>query len=146
MLKEFRDFIARGNVLDLAIAVLIGAAFGAVVESFTKDILTPIIGAFAKVDFTNIYVALSGPHYPTLAEAQKNGVATLNIGLFLNAVISFLIVAFVLFLVMKAANKLMRRQEAVTTKPCPFCATDIPLAATRCPACTSELGPASVTA
>jgi len=143
MLKEFREFIARGNVLDLAVAVLIGAAFGAVVESFTKDILTPLIGAIGNVDFSNIYIALSGRHYPTLAEAKANNVATLNIGLFLNAIISFLIVAFVLFLVMKAVNKLMRRNEEATTKPCPFCATDIPLAATRCPACTSELGPAT---
>lgn len=142
MLKEFRDFIARGNVLDLAIAVLIGAAFGGVVESFTKDILTPVIGAFGKVDFTNIYVALSGPHYPTLAEAKAHNVSTLNLGVFLNAVINFIIVAFVLFLVMKGANALMRKKEIaeeVTTKTCPFCATDIPLAARRCPACTSAL-------
>lgn len=143
MLKEFRDFIARGNVLDLAIAVLIGAAFGSVVESFTKDILTPIIGAFGKVDFTNIYVALSGEHYATLAEAKAHNVSTLNIGVFLNALINFVIVAFVLFLVMKAANSLMKKKEAATTKPCPFCATDIPIPATRCPACTSELGAAA---
>jgi large conductance mechanosensitive channel len=143
MLREFKEFVARGNVLDLAIAVLIGAAFGAVVESFTKDILTPIIGALGKVDFSNIYVALSGEHYPTLAEAKAHGVSTMNIGLFLNAIISFLIVAFVLFLVMKAANKIMK-SGAPGTKACPYCATDIPLAATRCPACTSDLGVAGV--
>jgi large conductance mechanosensitive channel len=144
MLKEFRDFIARGSVLDLAIAVLIGVAFGAVVESFNKDIHTPLIGALGKVDFSNIYIPLGGPHYPTLAEAKAHNVATMNIGLFLNAIISFLIVAFVLFLVMKMANRFMKA-AAPATKPCPFCATEIPILATRCPACTSELGPSTVT-
>ncbi|HEY3267536.1 MAG TPA: large conductance mechanosensitive channel protein MscL [Armatimonadota bacterium] len=142
MFREFRDFIARGNVLDLAIAVLIGAAFGKIVTSFTQDILTPLIGAVGKVDFSNIYVALSGTHYATLAEAKAHNVATLNVGLFLNAVFDFLIVAWVLFLIVKAANKVRKPAEApaaAPTKDCPFCLTAIPEAATRCPACTSQM-------
>lgn len=148
MWKEFREFIMRGNVLDLAIAVVIGAAFGAIVSSLVTDILTPIIGlALGQVDFTNLFLVLADPTnagpYTTLADAQAAGAVTVNIGLFLNAVINFLIVAFVIFQVVRAANRMKRREApapaAPATKECPYCLSTIPLKATRCPNCTSQL-------
>jgi large conductance mechanosensitive channel len=150
MLDEFRKFILRGNVLDLAVGVVMGAAFGAIVKSFTDDILMPPIGMFlGQVDFANIFVVLkqgspAGP-YVTLAAAQEAGAVTMNFGLFINVVITFLITALVIFFVVKAANKLHQEPPpaplpAPTTKTCPFCATEIPIPATRCPHCTSELG------
>lgn len=140
MFKEFRDFINRGNVLDLAVAVVIGAAFGGVVSSFVKDVLMPPIGLlFGKVDFGNMFLTLSGQSAATLAEAQKAGAVTLNYGLFINGVISFLIVAFAVFLIVRQANR-AKQPAAVTTKDCPYCLSSIPLAATRCPHCTSEVG------
>jgi large conductance mechanosensitive channel len=149
MFKEFKEFISRGNVLDLAIGVIIGAAFGAIVTSFVNDILMPPIGLLlGGVDFTNIFVTLKqgspvGP-YATLALAQEAGAVTMNFGLLVNAIVSFLITAFAIFLVVKAVNALEKKKEAPpppapTTKTCPFCATDIPIPATRCPHCTSEL-------
>jgi large conductance mechanosensitive channel len=153
MYKEFKAFIMRGNVLDLAVAVIIGAAFGAIVKSFTDDILMPPIGLLlGNVDFTNIFAVLkagdpAGP-YATLAAAQEAGAVTMNLGVFVNTVISFLITAFAIFLVVKGANQLQRQKEKApapppepTTKQCPFCYTDIPIEALRCPNCTSQLDP-----
>jgi large conductance mechanosensitive channel len=141
MFKEFRNFIMRGNVLDLAVAVIIGAAFGKIVSSLVNDILMPPLGlALKNVDFSNLFIDVSGGHYATLAQAKAAGDATINYGLFLNNVIDFLIVAFVIFFLIRAANKLKREPAAApTTKECPFCHTSIPLAATRCPNCTSTL-------
>jgi large conductance mechanosensitive channel len=149
MWKEFKEFISRGNVLDLAVGVIIGAAFGAIVKSFVDDILMPPIGLLlGGVDFTNIFVTLKqgspvGP-YTTLPLAQEAGAVTMNFGLLVNAIVSFLITAFAIFLVVKGANALKRKEKpapppAPTTKTCPFCATAIPIPATRCPHCTSEL-------
>jgi large conductance mechanosensitive channel len=139
MFTEFKKFIMRGNVMDLAIAVILGAAFGKIVSSLVADIFTPVLSlALGKVDFANMFVALNGQHYDTLADAKKAAAATINYGLFLNAVIEFLIVAFVIFIIVKQVNRLKKPEApAVTTKPCPECCTAIPLAAKRCPACTS---------
>ncbi len=144
MLKEFREFIMRGNVLDLAVAVIIGAAFGKIVTSFVNDVLMPPIGLLlGNVDFSNLYINLSGGSYATLADAQAAGAATINYGLFLNTVIDFLIVALVIFLIIRQVNRLQRQKEAPpaepTTKDCPFCFTGISIKATRCPNCTSQL-------
>jgi large conductance mechanosensitive channel len=140
--KEFREFATRGNVMDLAIGVILGGAFGKVVSSFVADILMPPIGLLlGKVDFSSLYLNLSGGAYASLAEAKKAGVATLNYGVFVNQIIDFVIVAFAIFLLVKGLNR-MKRAEAptpVATKDCRFCATPIPAAATRCPHCTSEL-------
>jgi large conductance mechanosensitive channel len=146
MLSEFKKFIMRGNVLDLAIGVIIGAAFGKIVASLVNDILMPVIGlALGKVDFSNLFVTLhagkTAAEYDTLAKAKADGATLLAYGVFVNTVIEFLIVAFVIFLVVKAANKLQKPAPAAaaTTKPCPECTTEIPLAAKRCPACTSVI-------
>ena len=141
MFKEFRTFIMRGNVMDLAIAVIIGTAFGAIINSLVKDIIMPPIGlALGNVDFANLFVSLDGNTYESLAKAQELGAPTLNYGLFINTIINFLIVGFVIFLIVKAINKMQKPVPvAVTTKECVFCATEIPLAAKRCPHCTSEL-------
>ena len=146
MLKEFRAFVMRGNVLDLAVAVIIGAAFGAIISSLVNDILMPPIGLLlGRVDFSNLYLNLSGETFPTLAEAQAAGAPTINYGVFLNAVINFIIVAGAIFLIVRQANKSKRRAEApapATTKECPFCVSTIPIKATRCPQCISQLAPA----
>ncbi|MEN6392189.1 MAG: large conductance mechanosensitive channel protein MscL [Anaerolineaceae bacterium] len=143
MLKEFKEFIMRGNVLDLAVAVIIGAAFGKIVTSFVNDIIMPPIGLLlGKVDFSNLFINLSGTPYKSLAEAQSAGAPTLNYGLFLNTVIDFLIVSFIIFLVIRMANRLPKPKEVAaepTTKDCPYCFTSIPIKATRCPHCTSQL-------
>lgn len=142
MLKEFKDFIMRGNVMDLAVAVIIGAAFGAIINSLVKDIIMPPIGLLlGKVDFAKLYVALDGNTYESLTKAQELGAPTLNYGAFINTIINFLIVGFVIFLIVKAINKMQKpaAAPAATTKECVFCATEIPLAAKRCPHCTSEL-------
>ena len=143
MFKAFRDFALKGNFLDLAIGVIIGAAFGAVVTSLVKDLFTPLLGlALGKVDFSNLYIPLAGQTSKTLAEAQALG-PTINIGLFLNALITFVIIAFVMFLVVQGINRMMPKPAAPTpppaTKDCQFCATAIPVKATRCPNCTSQL-------
>jgi large conductance mechanosensitive channel len=150
MFKEFKAFIMRGNVLDLAVGVIIGAAFGAIVKSFVDDILMPPIGLLlGNVDFANIFVLLKvgedGVRHTVLADAQAAGAVTMNFGLFINTLIAFLITAFAIFLVIKGANALQREKApapppAPTTKQCPFCYTDIPIPATRCPHCTSQLG------
>jgi large conductance mechanosensitive channel len=141
MIKEFRDFIARGNVLDLAVAVVIGAAFGKIVTSFVQDILMPPIGLLAgKMDFSSLYILLGQGHYNTLEDARKAGAPTLNYGLFLNNIINFLIIAFAVFLVVRAANRMKPAQEpAPPTRTCPFCISPIDQEATRCPHCTSDL-------
>jgi large conductance mechanosensitive channel len=142
MWKEFKEFALKGSVLDLAIGLIIGAAFGKIITSFVNDILMPPIGLLlAKVDFANLFVSLDGAKYASLADAQAVGAPTLNYGLFINVVIDFLITAFILFLVVKQVNRLRKPAPAAapTTKACPYCKTDIPIDATRCPHCTSEL-------
>lgn len=140
MIKEFKEFIARGNVLDLAVAVVIGAAFGKIVTSFVQDILMPPIGlAAGKMDFSSLFILLGPGHFNTLAEAQKAGAPTLNYGLFLNNIINFIIIAFAVFLVVRAANHLRPKAEPTPARTCPFCVSDIADEATRCPHCTSEL-------
>jgi large conductance mechanosensitive channel len=145
MLKDFKNFIMRGNVLDLAVAVIIGAAFGAIVSSFVKDILMPPIGlVLGRVDFTNLFISLSGEAYPSLAAAQEAGAPTVNYGLFINTVINFLIVALAVFMVVRLASRLSKPKEeapaAPTTKECPHCLSTVPLKATKCMYCTSDLG------
>lgn len=145
MLQEFKAFIMRGNVLDLAVAVIIGGAFGAIVNSLVNDILMPPLGLLlGNVDFSNLFLNLSGQEYASLADAKKAGAATINYGLFLNAVVSFLIVALAIFMVVKAANKMQKPPVEAppappSTKDCPYCCSSIPIKATRCPNCTSEL-------
>ena len=139
MFKEFKEFVMRGNVMDLAIGIIIGAAFGKIVTSFVSDILMPPLGLLlGKVDFTNLYINLSGTHYDTLKAAKEAGAVTINYGVFLAAVMDFLIVAFVIFLVVKQINR-MKRKAAPTTHECAFCLSTIPIKATRCPQCTSDL-------
>src|ERR1700722_12727022 len=142
MLSEFKKFIMRGNVLDLAIGVIIGAAFGKIVTSLVNDVLMPVIGlVVGKVDFSALFINLRpGTPVETLAAAKAAKIPVLAYGVFLNTVIEFLIIAFVIFLIVKSVNKLQRPAPAApTTQPCPECTTEIPLAAKRCPACTSVL-------
>jgi large conductance mechanosensitive channel len=145
MLKEFKDFVMRGNVLDLAVAVIIGGAFGKIVTSFVNDILMPPIGLLlGGVDFANLFLSLDGKTYDSLEAAKAAGAATVNYGVFLNTVIDFLIVAFVIFFVVRTANRMKKPAPAAapaepTTKECPHCFTQIPIKATRCPNCTSQL-------
>jgi len=144
VLKEFKEFAMRGNVIDLAVGVIIGAAFGTIVKSLVDDVLMPPIGLLVGgLDFSNLFVSLSGQHYPSLAAAKEAGAPTINYGLFLNNVLNFMIVAFAVFLLVRQINRLKRETPvpppAPTEKPCPFCISTIPLAATRCPHCTSEL-------
>lgn len=142
MFKEFKTFIMRGSVVDLAIGVIIGGAFGAIVNSLVNDIIMPPIGMLlGKADFSNLFVALDGNTYESLAKAKELGAPTLNYGTFINTLINFLILGFVIFLVVKAINKMQKPAPAPApiTKTCIFCATEIPLAAKRCPHCTSEL-------
>ncbi len=144
MLKEFKEFAMRGNVLDMAIGIVIGAAFGKIVTSFVSDILMPPIGMLlGGVDFSNIFVVLGEGEYASLEAAKEAGAATWNVGLFINTVIDFLIIAFAIFLVVKAINNLKRKEEAAPPPPsekaCPYCTTNIPIKATRCPHCTSQL-------
>lgn len=146
--KEFRDFIMRGNVLDLAIGIIIGVAFGAIVTSLVNDVIMPPIGyILGGVDFSDLYINLSGGEYASLAAAKEAGAATINYGAFLNSVINFLIVAFVIFMLVKIINRAMaqfKKEEAAappdpTTKECPYCFSEISIKATRCPNCTSAL-------
>jgi large conductance mechanosensitive channel len=143
MFAEFKKFIMRGNVLDLAIGVIIGAAFGKIVASLVSDILNPVIGlAVGKMDFSNLFVSLNGQSYPTLAAAKAAAAPTLNYGVFINTVIEFLIVAFVIFMIVKQVNRLLPPPPPpppAEVKDCPQCFTKIPLQAKRCPACTSTL-------
>jgi len=142
MLKEFKEFAIKGNVVDMAIGIMLGAAFNAIVNSFVKDVLMPPIGLLlGRVDFTNLFVTLSGEHYDTLVAAQEAGAATINYGIFINTIINFVIVAFVLFLVVRGVNRLRREPApaAPTTKECPQCLSVIAIGAKRCPHCTSQL-------
>src|SRR4051812_32380850 len=143
MFKEFRDFAMRGNVVDLAVGIIIGAAFGKIISSLVNDVLMPPIGVLlGKVDFSNLFVSLSGQHYNSLADAKAAGAATLNYGVFINNIIDFVIVAFAVFLLVRQVNRLTAPPApaaAPTTKECPYCISKIPLQATRCPQCTSEI-------
>lgn len=140
MLKEFKEFITRGNVLDLAVAVIIGAAFGRIITALVEGIIMPPIGMLlGNVDFSNLFIDLSGARPVSLADAQLKGLPVIAYGSFLNEVVTFLIIAFVVFLIIKAVNKTKREEPAVTTKDCPHCLSAIPTAATRCAACCSDL-------
>ena len=146
MLKEFKEFALKGNVIDMSVGVIIGGAFGKIVSSFTNDVLMPPIGLLlGNVDFSEIFFNLRGGEYNTLAEAQAAGAPTLNLGVFLNTVLDFLIMAFVIFLIVKQLSKLTRRAtppppaSAPTNKECPYCLSSIPLKASRCGHCTSDL-------
>lgn len=141
MFKEFKQFALRGNVVDLAIGVIIGAAFGKIISSLVQDIIMPPLGLLlGKVDFTNLFVTLSGPPVDSMEMAKTVGAVTLNYGNFINTVVDFVIVAFVIFLVVRQMNKLHKATPIpVTTKPCPRCKMNIDKEATRCPYCTSEL-------
>lgn len=142
MLEEFKKFIMRGNVLDLAIGIIIGGSFGQIISSLVDDIIMPPIGLLlGKVDFSNLFLSLDGNAYASLAAAKEAGAATLNYGLFINTLINFLIVAFAIFLLIKQVNRFQKpvEPEAPATKDCPYCQTAIPVKATRCPHCTSQL-------
>ena len=144
MLKDFKEFVMRGNVLDLAVAVIIGVAFGAIVTSLVNDIVMPPIGLLlGHVDFKDLFISLNGQSYPTLAAAKAAAAPVIAYGQFLNTVFNFLIVAFVIFVVVRQASKLQRKPAAApvapTTKDCAFCSTAIPITAKRCPNCTSQL-------
>jgi large conductance mechanosensitive channel len=144
MLKEFKEFAMRGSVVDLAVGVVIGAAFGKIVTSLVDDVIMPPLGRIVgKVDFSSLFFSLDGKHYDTLALAKTAAAPTVNYGLFLNNVVNFLIVAFAIFIVVQQMKRLTKKPApaaaAPTTKPCPQCTTEIPLAARRCPHCTSQL-------
>jgi large conductance mechanosensitive channel len=152
MLKEFRDFAMRGNVIDLAIGIIIGAAFGKIVSSLVNDMLMPPLGLLlGKVDFSSLFVSLSGQHYESIAAAKAAGAATLNYGLFINAVVNFLIVAFAVFILVRQVNRWTakfapaKEQAPLSpaTKECPYCISTISLQATRCPHCTAALSGAA---
>ena len=140
---EFKEFAVKGNVIDLAVGLIIGTAFNTIVQSLVKDIILPPIGLILhRVDFSNLFVNLGGGSYKSVAEAQQAGAPTINYGLFINNIISFLITAFAVFIVVQWMNRMRRRkdkQEEPTTKACPFCFSNIPVKATRCPQCTSTL-------
>lgn len=144
MFKEFKEFAMRGSVIDLAVGVIIGAAFGKIVSSLVQDVIMPPIGLLLKhVNFSELFIALNGKHYNSLQEAQHAAAPTLNYGIFLNNVIDFLIVAFCVFLLVQQVNRWTKKPQpaaALTTKECPQCATNIPIKAKRCPNCTSQLG------
>jgi len=145
MLKEFKEFAMKGNMVDMAIGIIIGAAFGKIVSSLVSDILMPPIGKMTGgVDFSNLFVSLTGGTYPSVAAAKAAGAVTVNYGIFLNTLIDFVIIAFVLFMIIKGMNSMKKKEAAAapappTTKDCPHCCTAIPLNAKRCPACTSPL-------
>lgn len=143
MLKEFKEFALKGNMIDLAVGVIIGGAFNSLVTSLVDNIIMPIISIFTgKIDFSNLFLALDGNEYATLAQAQSAGAATLNYGTFITGLLNFLIMAFVVFLIVKAMNKLRTRNEvpaAPTTKTCPHCKSEVHIEADRCPHCTSVL-------
>ena len=140
MLKEFKEFALRGNVLDMAIGIILGVAFGRIVTSFVEDILMPPLGLLlGKVDFSNLFLSLTGQHFDTIAAAKAAGAPTLNYGMFVNHVLNFVIVAFAIFLLVRQVNRLKRPAPAPSTRECPLCLSAIPLKATRCAHCTSEV-------
>ncbi len=148
MLKEFKEFAMRGNVVDMAVGIIIGAAFGGIVKSLVDDVIMPPIGLLlGGVDFSDLFINLSGGDYESLAAAQAAGAATMNIGVFINTVLNFLIVAFAIFILIRAINQLKRKEEEApapdpTEKDCPYCLSSIPIKAKRCAHCTSELAEA----
>ena len=144
MMKEFKEFVMRGNVADMAVGIIIGAAFGKIVSSFVTDILMPPLGLLlGKMDFSNLFLNLSDKPFATMAEAKAAGAATINYGIFFNNIIDFIIVAFAIFLLVRQINRLRRKTEVAPASPatreCPYCLSPIPLKAIRCPHCTSEL-------
>lgn len=143
MIKEFKDFAMKGNVVDLAVGVVIGGAFGKIVTSMVEDIIMPLVGLLlGGLDFTNYFITLDGSNYSTLSQAQEAGAATLNYGLFIGAIIDFLIIAFSIFIVIRQINKFRKIEEVgeeIDEKDCPYCFTEIDIQATRCPNCTSNL-------
>ncbi|MDR0311935.1 MAG: large conductance mechanosensitive channel protein MscL [Acidobacteriota bacterium] len=146
MIKEFKEFAMRGNVIDMAVGIIIGAAFGKIVTSLVSDLLTPPLGKLmGNVDFSNLFISLSAEQYPTLEAAKVAGVATINYGIFINTVIDFIIVAFAIFMLVRQVNRFKKAPVPAPNaepaeKECPFCASKIPIKATRCPHCTSQLG------
>jgi large conductance mechanosensitive channel len=145
MLKEFKEFAMRGNVLDMAVGIIVGAAFGQIVTSFVQDVMMPPIGRLVgHVDFSNLFVNLTETHYDTIAAAKAAGAATLNYGQFLNTIINFMIVAFAVFLLVRQVNRLAPKPApaaAPATRDCPYCLSAVPAKATKCPHCTSEIRP-----
>lgn len=143
MWKEFKEFVMRGNLLDMAVGIILGIAFGTIITSLVNDIIMPPIGLlFGNVNFSNLFVSLNGQAYPSLDAAKAAGAPTINYGVFINTLINFLIIALVLFLIIRTINRMRRKQEipaAPITKECPYCHTQIPIPATRCPNCTSQL-------
>ena len=142
IIKEFKEFISKGNVMDLAVGVIIGGAFGKIVTSLVNDVIMPIIGILTGgINFADRFINLSGTEYATIAAAEEAGAAILKYGAFIQNIIDFLIIAFVIFIVIKQINRFKREEEPApaTTKECPFCKSEVPLEATRCPHCTSEL-------
>lgn len=146
LIKEFRDFISRGNVVDMAVGVIVGGAFSSIVNSLVNDVIMPVISlATGKIDFSSMFIALNGEHYASLNAAKDAGAAVFAYGSFIQNIIQFLLIAFVLFMVIKGINKAHsafekpKEEPAPTTKICPFCKSEIPIDATRCPHCTSEL-------
>ncbi len=147
MLKEFKEFAMRGNVVDMAVGIVIGVAFGAIIKSLVADIIMPPIGLLlGGVDFSEIFINLSGGDFASLAAAKEAGAATINLGVFINTVLNFLIVAFAIFMVIRGMNRFTKKEEApepeATTKECQYCYSTIPIQATRCGHCTSELAAA----
>lgn len=142
MLKEFKEFIMRGNVLDLAVGIIVGGAFGKIVTSFVSDILMPPLGLImGKINFSDLFINLSGTPYPTVAAAKAAGAPTINYGMFINTIIDFVIVAFAIYMMIVQVNRFKKKPEeaAPTTKDCPFCISAIPIKAVKCPHCTSNL-------
>jgi len=145
MWKEFKEFAIKGNIIDMAVGIIIGTAFSKIVNSMVNDVIMPVFSMITgRVDFTNMFFALNGEHYKSLADAKEAAVPTLNYGIFISAVIDFLIIAFTLFIVIKRINKLKKKEPKAppaepTTKACPFCQSTISIKAVRCPHCTSEL-------
>ena len=145
MLKEFKEFALKGNMIDLAVGVIIGGAFNSLVTSLVENIIMPILSLVTgKIDFSNLFIALDGDTYKTLAQAQKAGASTINYGLFVTGLLNFIIMAFVIFMIVKAMNKLREKtekpvEEKTTKKICPYCQNEISIQATRCPHCTSQL-------
>jgi large conductance mechanosensitive channel len=146
MLKEFKEFAMKGNVLDMAVGIIIGAAFGKIITSLVSDILMPPLGLLlGNMDFSNMFISLSGKVYPSIAAAKEAGAATINYGIFINTILDFIIVALAIFLLVRQVNRLKRQPPpaAPNSKSCPYCISAIPIQASRCPNCTSQLTPAS---
>jgi len=144
MFKEFKEFAMRGNVLDMAVGIIIGAAFGRIITSLVNDVIMPPIGLLlGRVDFSSLFINLSGTPYASLADARKAGAAVIGYGAFLNTILDFVVVAFVIFLLIRQVNKMKKEPApaATTTKECPYCLSVIPLKATRCAHCTAQLPP-----